>query len=231
VPATEAAQPAQLEAGSEREQASPPATQEPATLDRLPKGRWQSGRNYQPIVPAQPTNVAAGNVEVLEMFWYGCSHCYELDPFLESWKTSSKPAFVEFVRVPVIWDFNTKAHARLYYTLQALGREADLHGKVFDAIHRDRNPLLAADDEAAQKAQAAWAARYGVDERQFNAAYRSFNVDSALRRAEQLTRRYRVTSTPVLIVNGKYSTDVGSAGGHAPLLELLNDLANSERRR
>ena len=87
--------------------------------------------------PASP----AGKVEVNEVFWYGCGHCYALDPALESWK-AEKPAYVEFVRVPVIWGPMHRQHAKLYYTLQAL-RRPDLHSKVFDAIHQQGLQLAA----------------------------------------------------------------------------------------
>jgi thiol:disulfide interchange protein DsbA len=198
--------------------------------DQLPGGKWQVGKNYKPIVPAQPTNVGPGKVEVIEVFWYGCNHCYALDPFLESWKTN-KPAYVEFVRLPVMWGPAHKSHARFYYTLQALGRDKDLHAKAFDTIHRGNNPLLGNDEESSYRAQLAFAKANGVDEKKFAETYRSMWVDTKLRQAEDLTKRYRVEGVPMMVVNGKYSTDVGSAGGHSQLVSLLNDLAASEKRR
>ncbi len=98
----------------------------------------------------QPTSVGPDKVEVSEVFWYGCGHCYALDPALENWK-KTKPAYIEFVRIPVIWSPIHVQHARLYYTLQVLGRD-DLHPKVFDAIHRDGKQLSAATDEEARAA-------------------------------------------------------------------------------
>ena len=79
---------------------------------QLPGGKWQAGVNYQPIVPAQPTSVAPGKVEVMEVFWLACPHCYALEPRIGSW-VKTKPAYVEFVRVPVIWHEVHRAHARL----------------------------------------------------------------------------------------------------------------------
>jgi protein dithiol oxidoreductase (disulfide-forming) len=204
-------------------------TQLPAQ-DQLPGGKWQVGRNYNAIVPAQPTNVAPGKVEVVEVFWYGCSHCYALDPYLESWN-KNKAAYVEFVRVPVMWGPGHKAHARLFYTLQALGREADLHTKIFDTIQRGGNMLAANDEKQSFNMQLAWAKANGISEADFTREYNGFFVTTALQRAEQLTRRYRVEGVPLMIVNGKYSADVGSAGGQSQLIALLNDLAASEKRR
>jgi len=78
--------------------------------------------NYVPLLPAQPTSVAPGKVEVMEVFWLACPHCYALEPFIKNW-LKTKPAYVEFVRVPVMWGPVHRAHARLYYTLDALGRQ------------------------------------------------------------------------------------------------------------
>jgi thiol:disulfide interchange protein DsbA len=210
-----------------------------ATLERmaalpenaqLPGGRWKSGVNYRPIVPAQTTSAEAGQVEVLEIFWYGCSHCYALDPFLESWK-KNKAAYIKFVRVPVMWGPAHRAHARLYYTLEALGKLDALHTKVFEEIQQRGNMLIAADDAQSLKLQLAFAKANGISEADYTREYNGFSVNTKLQRAEDLTRRYRVEGVPVVIVNGKYQTDVGMAGGHSELLGLINDLAASDKRR
>ncbi|MCC6170839.1 MAG: thiol:disulfide interchange protein DsbA/DsbL, partial [Gammaproteobacteria bacterium] len=174
------------EAGEDAPSASDASLERLAQLpaqDRLPAGKWQVGKNYQPIVPAQPTNVGPGKVEVIEVFWYGCNHCYALDPFLESWK-NNKPDYVEFVRLPVMWGPAHKSHARFFYTLQALGRDKDLHVKAFDTIHRGNNPLLGNDEESSYRAQLAFAKANGIDEKKFADAYRSMWVDTKLRQAE-----------------------------------------------
>ena len=95
--------------------------------------QWKSGSNYDVISPAQSTTVAPGKVEVLEVFWLGCPHCFALEPYIRQW-LKTKPAYVEYVRVPVMWGPVHRAHARLYYTLESLGRD-DLVEKVFAYIH------------------------------------------------------------------------------------------------
>jgi thiol:disulfide interchange protein DsbA len=167
---------------------------------------------------------------VLEIFWYGCSHCYALDPFLESWK-KNKAAYIKFVRVPVMWGPAHRAHARLYYTLEALGKLDALHTKVFEEIQQRGNMLIAADDAQSLKLQLAFAKANGISEADYTREYNGFSVNTKLQRAEDLTRRYRVEGVPVVIVNGKYQTDVGMAGGHSELLGLINDLAASDKRR
>jgi thiol:disulfide interchange protein DsbA len=197
---------------------------------QLPGGKWQPGVNYDPVVPAQPTSVASGKVEVMEVFWLACPHCYALEPHIHSW-LKTKPAYVEFVRVPVIWQDIHRAHARLYYTLEALGRD-DLIAKAFDTIHQDLEnrvpPLVGQSEEETFRLQQQFAVQNGVSADDFSKAYNSFSVSSNMQRAEEITQRYHVQGVPFFVVNGKYSSDVAKAGSESKLIELINDLAASE---
>ena len=196
----------------------------------LPGGKWQAGVNYDPVVPAQPTGVAPGKVEVMEVFWLACPHCYAIEPRMRSW-LKTKPAYVEFVRVPVIWQQVHRVHARLYYTLEALGRD-DLVSKAFDTIHQDlenrQPPLIGDSDDATYRMQQQFATQNGISADDFSKAYNSFSVSSNMQRAEEITQRYRVQGVPFFVVNGKYSFDVAKAGSEAKLIELINDLAAAE---
>lgn len=194
----------------------------------LPAGRWVAGQHYRPLSPAQPTSVAPGKVEVVEVFWYGCTHCYALEPFIQSWM-KKMPADVEFVRVPVMWSSTHRAHARLYYTLQALGKLDALHVKVFDEMHQNKKPLVAGSDAETLKAQQAFATANGISASDFANAFNSFTVQSKLQQAEELTTRYKVEGVPMIVINGKYVTDVGMAGSQANLISLINDLAAAEK--
>jgi len=205
----------------ERMSALPPDAQ-------LPGGRWKPGVNYDPIVPEQPTSVEAGKVEVIEFMWLGSPHCYALEPAILAW-LKGKPAWIVFVRVPVVWGAPHRAHARLLYTLQALGR-TDLIDKAFDTIQRQHNPLLGGSDDETLKTGQAWAAQQGVSAGDFANAWNSPQVGDDLRRAEDLTLRYRVSGVPALVVNGKYMANVGKTGTAANLVQLVNDLAASEHR-
>ncbi len=196
----------------------------------LPTGKWQAGRHYRVVSPPQATGVSADKVEVIEIFWYGCGACFVLDPYLETWK-KSKPAHVEFVRVPVTWNAGAKLHARLYYTLQALKQDDRLHTKVFDSIHRGGNGLLGRDEGSTLPVMLAWAKQNGIEEKAFTDAWNSMWVNTRLRQADETVRRYRAEGTPFMVINGKYTTDVGSAGGIPQMLNLINDLANAEKRR
>jgi thiol:disulfide interchange protein DsbA len=191
--------------------------------------KWHAGTNYTLLPSPQPTSAPAGKIEVNEVFWYGCGHCFALDPTLESWKTTKAP-YIVFTRIPVIWGPVHRQHAKLFYTLQALGR-GDLHTKVFDAIHREGKQLAAATDEAARALQMAFLKDNGVTEKDFNAAYDSMSVAMNLQRAEQYTVQFSIDSVPQMVVNGKYKTSVSQAGGAGELISIVNDLAASEQSR
>lgn len=198
---------------------------------QLPAGKWKAGTNYLPLSPAQPTSIEPGQVEVLEVFWYGCPHCYHLDPLLESWRKSA-PSYVKFVRVPVTWGPVHRAHGRLFYTLEALGKLDALHAKAFAEIHERGNMLVGNDDATTLRLQLEFARANGISEADFTKAYNSFGVNAAMQRAEDITRRYRIEGVPVIFVNGKYQASVASAGGQPQqLIELVNDLAAAEKRR
>ncbi len=196
---------------------------------QLPDGRWKAGTNYQPVVPAQSTNVAPGKVEVMEVFWLGCPHCYELEQHLLGW-LKTKPDYVQFVRVAVIWDSVKSAHAKLYYTLEALGRD-DLFEKAFATVQQPGTPLVGESEDQTLRMQQAFAVQNGVSADDFAKAYNSFSVNSNLTRAAEITQRYHVEHVPLIVINGKYTTGVVEAGGEEQLIALINDLAATEHRQ
>jgi protein dithiol oxidoreductase (disulfide-forming) len=194
----------------------------------LPASHWKPGLNYDPLVPSQPTSVGPGKVEVVEVFWLGCPHCAALEPYIQSW-LKNKPAYIEFVRVPVMWGPVHRAHAKLFYTLMALNRP-DLLQKGFDAIQQQHEMLAAPNEDDTLKAQLAFATANGVPADKFTAAYNSFSVATNLQRAEGLTQRYHVEGVPLIVIDGKYTTDVAKAGSQSNLIQIIDDLAASERR-
>jgi protein dithiol oxidoreductase (disulfide-forming) len=195
---------------------------------QLPNGRWKPGVNYDPVVPAQPTSAPAGKVEVMQAFWYACPHCYDLEEHLVAWR-KTKPDYVEFVRVPVMWGPIHRAHAQLYYTLKQLGRN-DLDAKVFETLHQGTNPLVGNTPEETFSRQLQFAQANGIDADAFRKAYNSFAVNSDLQRAEEIGDRYHLEAVPQMIINGKYMTDVGKAGSYDNLFAEINDLAASEHK-
>lgn len=177
---------------------------------------------------ANPQAVESGEkVEVLEFFWYGCPHCFDLEPFLRKW-TAALPKDVEFRRIPAIPTERWAPNARTFYALEAMGLLEKMHGEVFDAIHIDRVNL---NDE---RIQLDWMAKKGVDRAKFADAWRSFSVQSKTRRAAQLTQAYDITGVPTLVVDGKYQTSVSMTGSPEGLMKTLDDLivrARAERKK
>ena len=176
------------------------------------------GVTYKTLKPAVPTNVAPGKVEVVEVFWYACGHCYLLEPKLEAWEKKGKPANVELIRMPAVWNEVLKTHARLFYTIEILGRP-ELNNEAFREINVRGNRL-----DTPEKIEAFFTSR-GVSKVDFQKTFSGFAVESKLARAADLNKRYRIASTPTVVINGKYVTDVGMAGGEDNLFELISTLA------
>ena len=204
-----------------------------AGAGQLPNLKWVAGKNYVPLSPAQPTDSPPGKVEVIEVFWYACPHCYVLDPLLESWR-KTKPDYIDFKRVPVTWQEVHRAHAHLFYTLSALGKEDALHKDVFELMHNDQGHqgnllFLQGNAQETFSTMQQYAKSKGIAEGDFAGAWNSFTVQSNLSRADDIVRRFRIDGVPTILINGKYMTDEGMAGGPANVINIINDLAASER--
>ena len=208
--------------------ANTPAPAAPAAF------RWREGQHYAPLPTAQPVSTAPGQVEVVEIFWYGCGHCFTLEPRIEAREKNGRPDFVSVVRLPVVWNEVTREDARLFYTLEALGKLDSLNLAVFRELHVNRSPLTVVagnrvDTAATERRVREFLVRNGVGAQDFDRTYRSFAVENKIRQAENLSRRYRADHTPMVVVQGKFVTDVSMAGGIDALFEVINDLAARER--
>ncbi len=185
-------------------------------------GRFEMGTHYTRLSPTQPTSSNPDQIEVAEVFWYGCPHCFEFDPMLEQWRTQ-QPGYVNFVRVPAVWNPVLQLHARAFYTAELLGKGAEMHGEFFGEIHERNNRL---DSEAALQE---FFGRFGVAADAFKMQFDSFAVQEKLQRADELNRRSRIESVPTIVVNGKYTTDAPSVGSYEELLTLVDELVAAER--
>lgn len=215
---------------------SPVAAAVAANTPAPPAGnlaRWKEGENYTSYPVAQPVSTPPGSVEVVEGFWYGCGHCYRLEPELEAWE-KSKPDWIKLRRLPVIWNEVTREDARLYFAIESLGLVDKLHAEVFRQIHARGKPFTVirggrVDAAATEKAARDFLLANGVSAEDFARHYRTFSTENKLRQAENLSRRYLLDHTPMIVVHGKYLTDQEMAGGAQRLFELVNDLAARER--
>jgi thiol:disulfide interchange protein DsbA len=194
-----------------------------APFGALAQARPMAGLDYTEIKPAQPVETQ-GKIEVLEFFWYGCPHCYTLEPLLEKW-IPTLPADAQFRRVPAV--FNNPAWARdasIYYAFDALGVVSKLHRPLFDAIHRDR---LRTDNA---EALAEWLTKNGVNMKKFDEAMKSFGVQSKVRRATQLSAAYRIDGTPALAVNGRYTVSAEQGRTQQGMLAIAEHLIGVARK-
>ena len=169
----------------------------------------QAGKDYKLIEPPQPVE-AGGKIEVIEFFWYGCPHCFALQPSIKAW-LKRKPADVAYVRIPAAFSQSWVPHARLYYTLDALGEVDRLHDQVFNAIHVSRLRLMDRDS------MADWAASRNIDRQKFIDAFNSAAVENRTRRAIEATRSYGLEGTPSIAVQGRYLTSPAQVFGDAPV--------------
>jgi thiol:disulfide interchange protein DsbA len=194
--------------------------------------RWKEGENFIAYPVAQPVSTPPGKVEVVEGFWYGCGHCFALEPRLESW-AKSKPDWIELKRTPVIWNEVTREDARVFFAIESLGLLDKLHAEVFRQIHVNKQPLTVirnnvVDKAATEKSVREFLGSRGVSAQDFAKVYRSFSTENKIRQAENLSRRYLLDHTPMFVVHGKYLTDAEMAGGIDQLFQVINDLAARE---
>jgi thiol:disulfide interchange protein DsbA len=185
---------------------------------------FQEGVQY--IRLASPGAVETGDkIEVREFFWYGCPHCYTLEPTIESW-IKRMPANAEFVRTPGV-ALRWMVHAQAFYAFESIGVLEKLHKPFFDAIHRERRPL---DNE---DSIAAFVTERGLDSDAFRRAFNSFGVRLKVDRAKKLNIEYGVSSVPALIVDGKYLTAPSMAGREETTMQVVDFLikkAAAERK-
>ncbi len=182
----------------------------------------QPGQKFTLLNPPQATE-GGGKVEVIEFFSYACGHCYNLEPFLESW-AKKLPADVVFKRVPGVGSGAWSQLGLLYYSLEAMGKLDPVHAKAFDAIHKENTNL------ANPKVREGWLAKQGIDVTQYNAVEKSFTVQSKLARAAQLMGSYKVDGVPMMIVNGKYVTSTTHAGSPEAVVAVVDQLIAMARK-
>ena len=216
---------AALEDSSEEEEILIAAVnEEPAQAKQSEQWQYKEGRNFRRFTASQGTSSAPDKIEVAEIFWYGCPHCYNFEPYVSNWR-KTLPANVEFVQIPVMWNPTNAIHARAFYTAQALGKLDEIHTAIFREIHINNNPLTT---EATLQS---FFEKFGVSSEEFTKAFRSFGVNGKLTRATNFTQRYQVRSVPILVVNGKYSTDAAEVTNIEQMLDIANELVEREKQR
>lgn len=179
------------------------------------------GKDYVTVPLPQAQLAGSGKVEVTEFFWYGCPHCFALEPRLATW-LSQLPRDVQFRRVPAVLAAHWQPMAKAFYALEATG--IDLHTKMFNAIHVEKLNL---NDE---QTFLQWVGKQGADGVKVGDAYRSFGVNSRLQAARQMNVNLGLTSVPSLVVGGKYLTSPSMAGGADQMFQVVDYLVEQVRK-
>lgn len=173
---------------------------------------------------AQPVRTAdQSKIEVTEVFWYGCSHCFDFEPMVHAW-AKQLPDDVVFVQSPAMWNELMVLHAQAFYTAKALNVLEQVHQPMFDEINLNKNPLR--DRDAIEKL---FLAHTNLDAELFRKTFDSFGVKSQVRQADARARSYGIAGTPELIVNGKYRVTGRAAGSKANMLKVAEQLIEQER--
>ena len=162
--------------------------------------------------------------ELIEFFWYGCPHCYSLEPYVETW-LKKLPPDVAFRRVPAVFNSRWGHDAAIFYTLESMGQLDKLHRPLFDAIHKSN---LRTDNEAAFSE---WLQKNGVDPKKFMDTMKSFGVQSKLRRATQQTLAYKIDGTPAMAVAGRYTVSAEQGKTQQGMLQAVDDLVALARKQ
>lgn len=194
-----------------------------ATAGLAPQAVWaqaaapQAGVDYVKLRQSAPVDAPAGQIEVLEFFWYSCPHCHSFDPVLSQW-AARLPADVAFKRLPIAFSDSYRPQQQLFFALQAMGLLDKLHARFFAAIHTERQRLLSVE------AITDWVVAQGVDKAAFGSHLNSFTTASKVRRADQIMAAYQLDGVPALGVAGRFYTDGAKARGMDRVLQVADFL-------
>jgi thiol:disulfide interchange protein DsbA len=196
-----------------------------ATALALPRFALAQGQfAYTELKQQQPRETSSNKIEAIEFFWYGCPHCYNLEPALEGW-LKKLPKDVQFVRVPAVLSDQWQYDAAVFYTFEAMKLVDKLHRPFFDAIHQ--NGLRTSN----QQALAEWLKKQGVDDKRFFDTMKSMGVDTRVRRAAHLTVAYRIDGTPAMAVAGRYTVSAQQGKSHQGMLDTVDYLVGVVRKQ
>lgn len=176
----------------------------------------QVGKEFDKTLQAIP-NDNPNKIEITEIFWYGCSHCYVMDPILNAW-VKKLPADVTFKRLPGLPNPSWAPMAKAYFALEDLNLSDKLHTAIFAAIHKQKT-LNPTDEKAAID----WIAKQGgLEKSKVEESFKSFSMNNRLNRASQYFRATGATGVPSIIIDGQYITSSTMAGGNEQALKTAD---------
>jgi len=182
---------------------------------------FEEGVKYQRVANPQPTSTT-DKIEVLEFFWYGCPHCYQLEPEVDAW-LENKPDDVEFILMPAVLGPSWELLTRAYYTADLLDATDRIHKSLFERLHKERKRIRNADELKA------FFVEQGVSAEDFDNTFSSFAVITKTNRSKQVSGLYGITGVPALVVNGKYLVTAKMAGSNKQMLDVVKYLIEQER--
>ena len=188
------------------------------------QGAPEEGKHYVRLQTAAPVSLPSPDkkVEVVEFFWYGCSHCFTFEPIIEAW-AKRVPPDVAFRQLPFAF-IGPVEHQKLFYALEELGQREALQRRIFNAIHVERQRINS------EAEITAFVAANGVDAAKFTEAFKSFGVNTKLNRGKQLSNAYKIDGVPAIGVHGRYYTSATLAGSHERALAVANFLIQRVRQ-
>jgi protein dithiol oxidoreductase (disulfide-forming) len=181
---------------------------------------FDEGIDFTTLPSSQPTETG-DKIEVLEIFMYSCPHCFHLEPTMAMWR-GTKPANVEFRRMPAVFGPKPDLQARAFYAAESLGKEEQFTAAMFDAIHVKKQKI--ADDDAVVLV----AMSSGLDGAEFRKALDSFDVNMKVNRARNATKNYGIDGVPTVIINGKYRTSPAQTGSREGMVKVMDQLIKRE---
>jgi len=181
------------------------------------------GKDYS-LLPRPVSTTDPSKIEVVEIFWYGCIHCFRLEENIEEWKPTL-PEDVEFVLMPANWADIMELHAAMFYANEALGVTEQLHRPIFDEMNVNKNQM------PSESAILRFVESQGIDAEKYRRALNSFGVNSQVLQAKSKMGAYGVRGTPELVINGKYKITTAMAGSHQRMIEIAEALIAKERAK
>ena len=191
------------------------------TVTQQPSRQFEEGKHYERLSHPVRTRDSE-KIEVVELFWYGCPHCFHIEPLISAW-LEHQPEDVDFWRSPAMWNDTMRVHARAFYTAKALGALEQLHEPLFEAINLQGREMTR-DAELKQLF-----VDHGVKAEDFEKTFNSFGINAQVNQADSRARSYQIRGTPEIVVNGTYRVTARLAGSQAAMLEVVDFLVNKIR--
>ena len=183
--------------------------------------KFRAGVHYELL--DNPTKVRdPSKIEVTEVFWFGCNHCYALEPYIARWKRDI-PLDVTFIKSPATWNDMLKTHATIYYTAKALGIEQQFVPAAFNTIQNE-GKMLTGNTELEYYFRG-----FDVQKDRYKAVSTSFGVRNAVDQADKKMKEWKVTGVPSLVVNGKYKVAASRSVRTDELFDVVDFLIEKER--